>query len=120
VNVRWLAIFQTVEEEPVTANPEQYWHRPSLHPLGWRNPLQWGGLRPGTPTIAGYVSSHYNAPYDLSGRSPPSSLGRLVASRNPPCLAGDGHHPVVQPRSQAGRRGCRAPDRPICDMARGA
>src|SRR3972149_957465 len=34
VNVRWLAIFQTVEEEPVTANPEQYRHGPSLHPLG--------------------------------------------------------------------------------------
>src|SRR3990167_4046778 len=26
VNVRWLAIFQTKEEEPVTANPEQDWH----------------------------------------------------------------------------------------------
>src|SRR3990172_4112537 len=42
VNVRWLAIFQTVEEEPVTANPEQNWHGPSLHHLGWRNVLVGG------------------------------------------------------------------------------
>ncbi len=72
VNVRCLAIFQTVEE-PVTANPEQHWHGPSLHPLGWRNPLQWGGLRPGIPTIAAWISSHYKAIYDLSCVLPPSS-----------------------------------------------
>ena len=42
VYVRGLAIFQTVEEELVTTNPEQYWHDPSLHPLGWRNVLVGG------------------------------------------------------------------------------
>src|SRR2546425_9028886 len=51
VNVRCLPIFQTVEEEPVTANPEQCWLGPSLHPRGWRTPLRWVGLRPRTPTI---------------------------------------------------------------------
>jgi hypothetical protein len=33
VNVRWLAILQTVKEESLTANPEQYSHGPSLHPM---------------------------------------------------------------------------------------
>ena len=33
VNVRWLAILQTVEEESISTNPEQYRHGLSLHPL---------------------------------------------------------------------------------------
>jgi len=44
VYVRGLAIFQTVEEEPVTANPEQYWHGTILHPLGWQNVLVGGEM----------------------------------------------------------------------------
>jgi len=30
VNVRWLTIFQAVEEEPVASDPEQYRHALSL------------------------------------------------------------------------------------------
>lgn len=37
VYVRRLSILQAIEEEPVTTNPEQHRHPPSLHPVKLRN-----------------------------------------------------------------------------------
>ena len=40
VNVRWFAVLETVEEESVTIDPEQYRHKVSLHPAWIKRPAR--------------------------------------------------------------------------------